>query len=337
MRIIFAVLVILSHAPQLIDGNTSREPFERLTHSGVTLGTIAVDGFFILSGFLIVKSWQRDPKVGNFLRNRILRIIPGYAVAVLLSTLIIGILAPGIPHFFQHLDRRFLESVLLLSSPITPPVTPGSHNSLVNGSLWTITYEFRCYLVVALLGFSRLLKRSLWLLMTFLLIIAEYVPSVHGAVHWGTHLFLFGDPDQVFRMTSAFFIGGCFYLFEDHVLFRGWTAIVSAMLICTSLWLNWVPELCITVCGAYLLFYTAKSVRSSGRFRSFPDISYGIYLYGWPVEVLWIWYFHNSPWVTFMGSTIICASLGWLSWNLVERPMLTHKKNPSVAIQNAPF
>jgi peptidoglycan/LPS O-acetylase OafA/YrhL len=337
MRIIFAVLVILSHAPQLTDGNTSREPFERLTHSGLTLGTIAVDGFFILSGFLIVKSWQRDPELGNFLRNRVLRIVPGYVVAVLLTTLVVGIVAPGMPHFFQHLGWQFWKTVLLLSSPITPPVLPGSHVALVNGSLWTITYEFRCYLLVALFGFSGLLRRSLWLSMTLLLIIATYVPLVHSRMHWEAYRLLFGDPDQVFRMTSVFFVGGCFHLFEDHILFRSWAATVSAVFICTSLWLNCVPELFITVCGSYLLFYTAKSIQSPARFRSFPDISYGIYLYGWSVEALWIWRFHGSPWITFTASTIICAALGWLSWNLVERPMLTHKKRPSVAIPEVFF
>jgi hypothetical protein len=62
----------------LSDGNRSREIFTHLTHSDVTFGTFGVDGFFLLSGYLIVRSWQLNPDLFSFLRNRVLRIFPGY-------------------------------------------------------------------------------------------------------------------------------------------------------------------------------------------------------------------------------------------------------------------
>jgi peptidoglycan/LPS O-acetylase OafA/YrhL len=77
MRIGFAACVLLSHAPELTDGNPSRELFYRLTHV-MSLGSFGVDGFFLLSGFLIVKSWQTDPNLLDYLSKRVLRIVPGY-------------------------------------------------------------------------------------------------------------------------------------------------------------------------------------------------------------------------------------------------------------------
>lgn len=151
LRILLAVLVLLSHAPELTDGNKSRELFSRLTQSELAFGTIAVDGF-LFSGFLMVQSWEHDPQLFRFLRKRVLRIVPGYLVAALLSTVVVGLLAPGVPYFFHQLDAKFWETILLLSSPLTPPVLPGRPYALVNGSLWTITYEFRCYLLVAAFG-----------------------------------------------------------------------------------------------------------------------------------------------------------------------------------------
>src|ERR1700740_34366 len=87
LRIIFATLVLLSHAPEITDGNASRELFHRFTGAPMTFGTLGVDGCFILSGYLIVQSWLGDPELINFLRKRVLRIVPGYLVAVVLSTL----------------------------------------------------------------------------------------------------------------------------------------------------------------------------------------------------------------------------------------------------------
>src|SRR5580704_8350010 len=84
-RILFATQVLLAHAPEIIDGNRSRELFTRITHSDLTLGQLAVDGFFFLSGFLIVRSWLYDPDLPSYLLKRLLRIAPGLVVAYCLS------------------------------------------------------------------------------------------------------------------------------------------------------------------------------------------------------------------------------------------------------------
>ena len=73
-----------------------------------------MDGFFVLSGYLIVQSWLGDPEFFNFLRKRVLRIVPGYLVAVVVSTVAVGLLAPGVAHFFRGLDVQFFKSVVLL-------------------------------------------------------------------------------------------------------------------------------------------------------------------------------------------------------------------------------
>lgn len=315
LRILFAILVIFSHA-QEIPGR--EELIGRLTAKGTTSGGLAVVGFFLLSGYLIVRSWDIKPIPQQFLRNRVLRIVPGYLVAALSSTVILGLLAPAVPAFFSRLGWKFIASLAILFAPVTPPVFPGFKFQGVNGSLWTISYEFFCYLTVLFWGVTGLIrKRYLWAVTTCLLLAVCF--SRIGAVH---NLVF-----SVFRFSGAFFVGGCFYLFRDRIHFKVHYALASAAGILLAVFLS--PsriETVITILGAYLLFYLVSIPR---ELPEIPDMSYGIYLYGWPVEAAWIYYLHTSPWITFLGATAICILIAWMSWNFIEKPFLSLKRRTS--------
>jgi peptidoglycan/LPS O-acetylase OafA/YrhL len=336
LRILFATLVLLSHAPELTDGNASRELFHRLTGAPMTFGAVGVDGFFLLSGYLIVQSWLGDPDLLNYLRKRVLRIVPGYLVAVALSTLAVGLLAPGVPNFFSGLGIHLFNSVALLSSPMTPPVLPGLPYATVNGAMYTIGYEFRCYLLVALLGLCGLLRRPVVMAITTTLLLSSLLyPAPFERIHWPRHVeALVGHPPVAFRLTAVYLVGCCFYLFRHRIVFRRLFAMAAAVVIAACV--AFAPsrtELAMVLGGGYLMFYLGQMHLPwlSGMSR-LPDISYGIYLYGWPVESLWIWFFRGSPWITFFVSTIICFVLGWLSWHFIERPALTLKRRPTAPL-----
>jgi peptidoglycan/LPS O-acetylase OafA/YrhL len=333
LRIAFASCVILSHAPEVTDGNRSRELLYCLTHV-YTFGMLGVDGFFLLSGYLILKSWMAGPSLREYLPKRMLRIVPGYLVAALLSTAVLGVVAPEVPHFFRHLTVRFPISLLLLSSPATPFVCPGL-DLPVDGALYTINYEFRCYLLVALFGLAGLLRyRYLWLMGAIACLAIHFNARLSSMFYFHSFYLITGEPQLVYRMTGVFLTGGCFYLFRDKVFFAPWLAAVSMLsMVAARLFVQQLQEPALIVGGGYLLFYLVSLRMPSLRWMErFPDISYGLYLYGWPVEILWIWYFRGSPWITFAAAMVICSTLGWLSWHYVERPMLALKPRPSAPL-----
>jgi peptidoglycan/LPS O-acetylase OafA/YrhL len=336
LRLLFASLVILAHAPELTDGNRSRELFNRLTHSGESFGSFAVDGFFLLSGFLIVQSWTDDPELLNFLRKRLLRIVPGYVVAAVLSVAAVGLLAPGTDHFFHKLGMPFLRSLLVFTIPETPPVLPGMPDAVVNGSLWTLAYEVRCYLLVGVLGFFGLFRRPwLWLAATVLLLLGAANPAITTQWHWPPMTTaLVGNVYPDFHLTAAFFVGGCFYLFRDRIRFKpGMAAVAGAILLACRFVSPTHIEMALVGFGSYLMFYLVQLKTESLRpVKGLPDISYGIYLYGFPVESLWIFFFHGSPWITAAVSMVLSAVLGWISWHAVERPCLKLKRRSTAAL-----
>lgn len=164
LRTLFATLVLFSHSYPLT-GNS--EPLLNYTRC-MSLGMVSVNFFFLLSGYLIAQSWSRKPNAGDFIRKRILRIYPGYLVAFAFS-IIVGIIGstPDGFAFCRSLfgeneklfDGMFFLDGRILFQPIAFVKNPLP--GIINGSLWTLQPELKCYLVVLILGLFHQLSRRL--------------------------------------------------------------------------------------------------------------------------------------------------------------------------------
>jgi peptidoglycan/LPS O-acetylase OafA/YrhL len=120
LRLLLATLVILSHSPEIVDGNRNREILTQIFHT-VSFGELAVDDFFILSGYLIMQSWQRDPRLFDFFKKRILRIYPGFIVASLISAFVFGPLGAQPHEYFSKFSYfSFFQDMSLLRVPNVP-------------------------------------------------------------------------------------------------------------------------------------------------------------------------------------------------------------------------
>ncbi len=326
LRFLLASVVILSHAPEIVDGNADRELLFR-AFGTLTFGAFAVDGFFLLSGYLILLSWLNKPAWGPYLRRRIFRIYPGFLMACLLCVAVVGPLgARSVRDYVSGFDLvRFVPSLGLLKLVGYPAVFDGQPFPDLNGSLWTIAYEFRCYLAVPLLcilGFAR--QRWLWLGLSAVMLGLSTQPELVGKISLGPATALVGEPVEIVRLAAFFLSGGCFLLFRDKIRYTPLLAGLAAVGWFAAMFFPATANIGMAIGLGYVLFFIGFArVPAIAAFGRLPDVSYGVYLYAWPIKKLILWYWPGlSPWLVFALAWPLSIVAGYLSFRFIERPFM---------------
>jgi peptidoglycan/LPS O-acetylase OafA/YrhL len=330
LRLIFASLVIIGHAPEMIDGNRSREPLFSLSGT-MTLGSLAVIGFFLLSGYLITGSMMRTQAIGRYFKSRVLRIYPAFIVAFLASSFVLGPLVGA--QVWEYIPQTLAHLVFLQPPVDYPGQFPGMTSyALLNGAMWTIAYEFRCYILIAVLWRLGLLQRR-WIVLalTSFSLAMCIAASFHG-VQWRLEQFgswhdlwwVTGDPVSAINFTTAFLVGTCTFLFRDELLPRLSGAIALISLIATSILIQNVhlAYMVLIAVGAPALFWLAMKAHLGPlqKVNDKWDISYGVYLYGWPIATSIRWIYPSVTPIELASFALPFALVaGSISWWGLER------------------
>jgi peptidoglycan/LPS O-acetylase OafA/YrhL len=336
LRLGLATLVLFSHSFPLVTGTNDREWASLLTRGQTTFGELAVAAFFALSGFLITQSWFQSTGATAYLRKRVLRIYPGFLVSWLISICILGACAaPSAREYFQALTHgagRHLADALTLDMPHPPPTFVASAiPDAVNGSMWTIRYEFWCYLAVAAAGALGLLRRG-FAVGAFAAIFASRL-AVFAVDHLvgkipSASVYLLGDMAEWRHLGLYFAAGVLLFFYADQVPRRRWLLAVAlgmtVLTAATGVGLNaWLP-----IGGVYALFYLGfhRTVVPSWLVADGRDWSYGIYLYAFPIQQWLIWTHPGwSPYALFAVALVPTFAAAAVSWQCIEAPALRLK------------
>lgn len=345
LRLAMALAVVASHSQPL--GFNVIDPGDYRTGHQTHLGTVAVYGFFVMSGFLITRSATRT-SIGRYVWHRALRILPGLWVCLLLIALVAGPLwAAHLHHssasywdvhngpvsYLKHNFAGFLGQQGLSNLVLTHT----QWGSLVNGSLWTLTYELMCYAGVAILAVTGVLKRARWVVPALAVVCLLYI--IHGYLTVGPWRGPFPGPAVSipvitdFSTTDAvplalcFLLGASAQMYASKVPVSNLLAIVSLVLFGGSLlfggfFLLGVPAF------AYLMLWLAVRLPSPlHRVGRDNDFSYGVYIYAWPVQqtltMLHLNRWGYTPYLLF--GVVGTLALAIPSWFIVERNALRLK------------
>jgi peptidoglycan/LPS O-acetylase OafA/YrhL len=329
LRLALAVLVIFSHSFPLAAGSEIREPLRMLTRGQMTCGALAVDLFFIMSGFLITASAERSSSILSFLKKRVQRIYPAFVVSALIMLLVVAPLA-GAKYDSSAIVRLgdfLLQTLRLREFHYTSAFAANPYPNAINGSVWSIQYEFWCYIGVALLPSVGLLRKRAAVLTLFLVSVAVSVAfQVKGWVLGGKFLgVLLGSPQLWARLLPLYLAGVVFYLYRDRIRLTavGCTAAVAAL--SAACWISSGWTALFPFAGTYIVFAIAFArwlpLQNAGRFG---DFSYGTYLYAFPIEQLLVQAFGHTltPTLLFLCATPCTLAAAVLSWYGVERHLL---------------
>lgn len=338
LRFVFASLVLFYHCFPLLLGAGARHLWPGEAFATAAGGT-SVDCFFIISGFLVTASWMRRPHFGLFFKKRALRIYPAFILASFFCAFVVGPLGTvNIAAYWHHFQfAKFLLYLVLLPADVVGPdmATIFVHQpypAVIDGSFWTLRYEFGMYLLTAGLGSLGLFReRRYWaILLLFVVLCLLYGASETASLTFVSNHEMpwLGNPAHWVRLAAYFFAGIVFCLFRERIP-------TSPVLFGLSVGFLLLTELHPSRFGAamplfasYALFWIAFQPRIKlEKFARYGDFSYGIYLFAFPIQQLLVHYFQSvlTPYrllgVAF-PLTLLCAVL---SWHFVEKPCLNLK------------
>ncbi|PZP38936.1 MAG: acyltransferase [Pseudomonas fluorescens] len=288
---------------------------------GIDTGTLGVLIFFSASGFLITRSYARNPNWKTFLKARLLRIIPALIPLVLLCAFVLGPLVTTLP-LSEYFAERHTYSYLKNAIPVNmqyplPGVFSTNPNTAVNGSLWTLSHELKCYLAVLILGVCGIL-RSKWLRPLSVLAFVLGCVVLMGAEFAG---------NKGITMQMAFLSGAVYYVWWKQIPQNISLAIAATLILAAGIYFGYMAYAWYFVGPYALLFWAYYKPLKLWRFTQNGDISYGVYIYAFPIQQWLVWYTGGtiSAWANFICTAILVVPFAWASWHGLEKRALALK------------
>ena len=340
VRLALASMVVIGHACAL--GGFGADPIANWSHRQTSMGSVAVLGFFALSGFLLTHSLTASPALDRFFIHRFFRIMPGFwiSLAVVVFVLAPSVLmtqAEGSPGYIESLRvgpdsaleyllhncwlavRQFNIASLFANNP---------HPHAVNGSLWTLAYEGICYLCLGLASFTGLLRRRWLTLSVFLMVYAtrvfdafmdttlrEIAPLTLQVIP------ILSDPTGL-PLYLAFLSGMVCYQYRSALRWNA-LSLIAAMALGWAITarghfdLAWPPTL------AFVVIHLARSLPFQ-RWQALGDYSYGMYIYAFPIQqCLASMGVQRHGWLAFTAASLLLSGCaGLVSWFALEKPAI---------------
>jgi peptidoglycan/LPS O-acetylase OafA/YrhL len=296
---------------------------------------IAVDSFFIVSGFLIFMIYENSSSFMSYASKRVRRIFPAYSTVILLCAFLFYFISTK--SFDEYFNIEFIRYIFfnLFTLNFIQPTLAGVFESnplqAINGALWTIKIEIAFYILVPLIVYLFSKSNKLFTLITIYLFSIIYSMVLMGLFESTSLQIYLKLEKQIFGQLAFFVSGALLYyyydLFSKNSLYMLVVA-VSILLIDNFLIdIYFLYPLALSI----VVIYFATQLKYLGDFGRFGDISFGLYIWHFPIVQVFV-HFHLFDNLA-LGLTLlvfVLFSISLLSWHVIEKRFLypsSHYKN----------
>ena len=331
LRLLFAIFVVYTHSYDLLGLHGSGIFNKTLKVSASQLG---VDGFFVLSGFLIYVSFSKNQErnsLNRYVVSRFLRLFPALIVFVILMCFVVGPYISDLA-YFDFITHPSIRTFLIYNSTLIGGIVynlsgvfEANPSSAICGSLWTLPYELVLYfLLPIIILLSKRPATSIVMTMVAIHIMHDgFMENFQSMIQRGPFL-----ASQFNGLSICFLVGALLATVKDNIQISHRYAIIALLFFVYAHQIQLdIPlvKIVTTIAFAYLVFYLSSYPK--GLIRKFNeyvgDYSYGIYIWSFPIQQLLI---HNYPQISpvylFFVSLFFSICMGALSWHLVEKKCL---------------
>ena len=319
IKYIASIMVIVGHS--FVISTTNLGEFSEFLNTHIAFGATGVAVFFFLSCLLVTQSMLRNQTGKKFFKIRIIRIFPPLIIVVI-ATIVMGAFTTNLSlgDYLLNADTlRYLLNIVLIRQHYLPGVFENNpYPGAVNGSLWTLLFEFICYILTYIVYKMRLLEKRRILFtippvllgITIISMIAKKLDIESG--YLGT----------IIRPCICYYMGMLLFFYHEYwinskIMYVAiFLAIIGIGVHSTYMLLIFVVPIIILNIGWNNKLSINKRIAKLGKY------SYGIYLVAFPIQQLLIFCLGEmSPFINCTISVFLATLLGKTIYQYIELPI----------------
>lgn len=327
LRLLLASFVIITHAYPL-SGLPECDWLCQLSGGQALLSKVGVEGFFILSGYLIYQSLVRSASLVDYFWKRSLRIFPALLLVLTLTVVLAAFVYEGaVPYWQNRSVWTYIPNNMLLYRTQYGIDGVFEHNPFtiaINGSLWTIRYEFTMYILLAFL--LPLRRHKNYMRLGLLLLLGVCVAGHFVASGWIASSSVLNQ--SIYDLGLFFVAGALLAAFHiEQLAYKQFVLLGSAVLLAVSVYSGFYKQVHYIVLPVLVILFghgATPVIREVGNWLG--DLSYGVYIYAFPAQQAIVYFFKPSYLWVIVDGLIISYALAFLSWHLLEKRVLKLKR-----------
>lgn len=331
LRLLLAFMVIYGHSNLLMETNHTKNYISFIMGNEFKNTGSRVMSFFFLSGMLITYSLLKKNDVIAFIIARVFRIYPAYIVVILFTALVIGPIFTNLS-LHDYLTNSEVTSYIIKNLKLSmqwtlPELFPDNYYPSINSSIWTIPFEIYAYALFLCLYILGVFINKKFATLIACMVVLDTALGTH-------YIFSWISSDSLPRFIPlAFAFGSLLVLWRDKIKIN--FQLVIACWVLHYLFKHTLTSLSLAYMALFVTLLFIFSTPLMLKFKPKIDISYGVYLWGYPIQQIIIHFFpkFNSNSLT-IAAIIVCTFIGILSWYLIEKPSMNLEKKINLKLKD---